>query len=113
MRTGPAFHWTARDQLAYNRFLARTAHRLGLAIGLKNDLAQVKSLEPRFDFAVVEQCFEFDECRKLRPFLRAGKSVFAVEYNLPRSKFCRVASKARISAIRAEPDLAGAAVPCA
>jgi hypothetical protein len=110
-RTG--FPLAARDQLTYNRFLARTAHRLGLAVGLKNDLGQVNALEPRFDFAVVEQCFEFNECGKARPFTRARKPVFEVEYNLSRSKFCRLAQKSRINAISAEPDLAGPAAPCA
>ena len=110
-RTG--FPLTARHQLTYNRFLARTAHRLGLAVGLKNDLDQVKSLEPRFDFAVVEQCFEFNECRKLRPFARARKPVFEVEYNLPRSRFCPTARKLRLSAISAVSDLDGSSYPCA
>ena len=38
------FALTAADQLAYNRFLAATAHALGLAIGLKNDVGQTASL---------------------------------------------------------------------
>jgi hypothetical protein len=72
----------------------------------------VKALEPRFDFAVVEQCFEFDECGKLRPFTQARKPVFEVEYNLPRSRFCRRARQLQINAIRADLDLAGPSAPC-
>jgi hypothetical protein len=109
-RTG--FSLSARDQLAYNRYLARIAHRLGLAIGLKNDFGQAKALEPRFDFAVVEQCFEFDECDRLRPFTGERKPVFEVEYNLPRSKFCPQARRLRLNALSAETDLAGAGTPC-
>jgi hypothetical protein len=46
-RTG--FSLTAADQLAYNRFLADAAHARGMAVGLKNDLDQIATLEPSFD----------------------------------------------------------------
>jgi hypothetical protein len=45
---------TAADQLAYNSWLANTAHGLGLAIALKNDLNQLPQLVPLFDFFVNE-----------------------------------------------------------
>jgi hypothetical protein len=45
---------TADDQLAYNSWLANTAHGLGLAIGLKNDLDHVPQLVGLFDFFVNE-----------------------------------------------------------
>jgi hypothetical protein len=106
------FSLSAQDQLAYNRWIARTAHRLGLAVALKNDFDQIPSLARHFDFAIAEQCFELDECAKLRPFTRAGKAVFDVEYALPRSRFCRAAQKLHISALWARPSLSGAARPC-
>jgi len=34
---------------------------------------------PHFDWALNEQCFEFDECDLLDPFVAAGKAVFGVE----------------------------------
>ncbi|WP_235532911.1 endo alpha-1,4 polygalactosaminidase [Sphingomonas sp. Leaf412] len=71
---------TAAHQIDYNRFLAAEAHRRGLAIALKNDLAQVATLAPDFDFAVNEQCHEYDECSDLSPFGAAGKAVFNAEY---------------------------------
>ncbi|WP_082457202.1 endo alpha-1,4 polygalactosaminidase [Sphingomonas sp. Leaf23] len=71
---------TAAQQLDYNRFLAREAHARGLAIGLKNDLDQIAELEGVFDFAVNEQCHEFDECGQLKPFIAAAKPVFVAEY---------------------------------
>ncbi len=74
------FPLTANDQLAFNRFLAREAHQRGLAIGLKNDLDQVTALQPFFEFAVNEQCHEFDECDLLTPFIDAGKPVLNAEY---------------------------------
>jgi hypothetical protein len=45
---------TAADQLAYNSWLAATAHGLGLAAGLKNDLDQIPQLVGVFDFFVNE-----------------------------------------------------------
>jgi hypothetical protein len=86
-RTG--FPLSARDQLRYNRAIARQAHALGLAIGLKNDLGQVPELVDSYDFAVNEQCFEYGECGRLRPFIRAGKAVFNVEYGRLRCKRSR------------------------
>lgn len=46
------FTLTAADQAAYNTWLADTAHSLGLAVGLKNDLDQLATLQPKFDFFV-------------------------------------------------------------
>jgi hypothetical protein len=74
------FSLTSDDQLAYNRFLANAAHQRGLSIGLKNNLDQVLQLVEYFDFAVNEQCFEYDECALLAPFIEANKAVFNAEY---------------------------------
>jgi len=76
----PGFPLTFNDQLQYNQALAAAAHELGLAIGLKNDLDQVELLQPYFDFAVNEQCFEYEECEMLLPFIEANKPVFNAEY---------------------------------
>ena len=45
---------TAEEQLDFNIWLARTAHELGLGVGLKNDLEQIRDLEPLYDFYVNE-----------------------------------------------------------
>ncbi|NWF65308.1 MAG: endo alpha-1,4 polygalactosaminidase [Chloroflexi bacterium] len=50
--------------------------RHGLSIGLKNDLHQIKDLLPYFDWIVNEECFSFDECDLLLPFVKAVKPVF-------------------------------------
>ena len=76
------------DQLAYNRGLARIAHRHGLAVGLKNDLSQVEDLVGSFEFAINEECFTYHECELLSPFVDAGKPVFHVEYTNSRAEFC-------------------------
>ena len=74
------FPLTAADQLAFNRFIANEAHKRNLSVGLKNDLDQIGELVEYFDFAVNEQCHEFDECDRLQPFIDAGKPVFNAEY---------------------------------
>ncbi len=58
---------TAADQLAYNKWLADTAHSLGLAVGLKNDLDQIVDLVGHFDFFVNEQCMRYQECSMYTP----------------------------------------------
>ena len=74
------FNLTSQDQLAYNRFIANEAHKRGLAVGLKNDLDQISELVEYFDFAVNEQCFEYNECDALLPFINHGKPVLTAEY---------------------------------
>src|SRR6185503_12555875 len=77
------FPLTAEDQLDYNRFLAAEAHARGLAVGLKNDVGQVDDLVADFDFQVNEECFDYDECDTLVPFVDAGKAVFQLQYGDP------------------------------
>lgn len=79
---------TAADQLAFNRFLAAEAHARALSIGLKNDLAQVSALVDDFDWALNEQCFQYDECATLTPFIARKKAVFQVEYGASPSSVC-------------------------
>jgi endo-alpha-1,4-polygalactosaminidase (GH114 family) len=82
------FPLTSGDQLAYNLWLASQAHERDLSVGLKNDLAQIDSLLPHFDWALNEECFFYDECSLLDPFVAAGKAVFGVEYVGDPSHFC-------------------------
>lgn len=93
------FPLTAKDQIRFNRWIAREAHEVGLGVGLKNDGPQAKQLVGNFDFAVVEQCFQYDECGQYRPFVRKGKAVFSVEYELKNSEFCARAKKIRFASI--------------
>ncbi|MEO0494033.1 MAG: endo alpha-1,4 polygalactosaminidase [Actinomycetota bacterium] len=77
--TGLSFTW--EEQLAYNRWTAEQAHARALAVGLKNSTSQVPHLVDVYDFAVNEECFNYDECETLLPFIEAGKPVFHVEYD--------------------------------
>jgi hypothetical protein len=74
------FALTASDQIDFNRYLATSAHALGLAVALKNDVAQLEALQPSFDFAVNEQCHEYSECGAYSVFTAQGKPVFNAEY---------------------------------
>jgi hypothetical protein len=74
------FALTASDQIDYNRTLAASAHAQGLAVALKNDVAQLEALQPSFDFAVNEQCHEYAECGGYSVFTTQGKPVFNAEY---------------------------------
>ncbi len=75
------FNITYNDQLKYNIFLANEAHKLGLSVGLKNDLFQIKDLVSYFDFAINEECHQFNECDILNPFIENEKPVFNIEYS--------------------------------
>jgi hypothetical protein len=106
------FHLTGAEQLRYDIFLANTAHRLGLAVALKNDLQQIPVLLKYFDFAVDEQCFQYDECLTaqnggygLNEFTAAHKAVFDIEYQLKLARFCPEAIKDHFNALRKGLDL--------
>ncbi|MFG3493752.1 endo alpha-1,4 polygalactosaminidase [Streptomyces sp. NPDC047928] len=106
------FPLTAADQLRYNRLIARLAHDRGLSVGLKNDLDQIPQLVGDFDFAVNEQCAEYDECEALTPFLDAGKAVFHVEYELGTAEFCPQARRMGMSSILKKYELGVWRKPC-
>ena len=100
------FALTAADQLAFNREIAAEAHRRRLSVGLKNDLNQITDLVVDFDFSVNEQCFEFDECDLLLPFIKAGKPLLNAEYRKAyvddasrRKVLCTEASNRRFSTL--------------
>ena len=111
-RTG--FPLTAADQLRFNRWVAKQVHRRGMSVALKNDPEQASKLVRQFDFAVVEQCFQYHECGRFSPFVRRGKAVFVAEYETAPARFCARAAGLRFSAIRKSYDLfARPWIPCA
>jgi hypothetical protein len=98
-RTG--FPLTQADQLDYNKFLASEAHARGLAVGLKNDVEQIDELLDWFDFAVNEECFSYDECDELIPFIEDDKPVFQIEYGTMRKarRICLAAEERGLSSL--------------
>jgi hypothetical protein len=107
------FPLSYQNQITYDTFLATYTHALGLSVVLKNDNAQIKDLQPLFDLALDEQCFEYAECATETPFIGAGKAVLEVEYNLSPAQFCPQARILKLSAARANLDLDGTSwIPC-
>ena len=109
---GTGFPLTAQDQINYNTFLANQAHARGLSVALKNDLDQVQALLPYFDWALNEQCFQYNECNTLVPFITAGKAVFEVEYSLSTSQFCPQANALNFNAMQKDLNLDAFRIPC-
>ena len=94
------FNLTPNDQLAFNKFLSQSAHSRGLLIGLKNDLDQIVELVSYFDWIITEECFFYNECDLLTPFLDNGKPVFLIEYELAPAEFCPEARQMGINALQ-------------
>jgi hypothetical protein len=89
---------TAAHQLRYNRMIANTAHQLGMSVGLKNDLDQLPQLVSYYDFAVNEQCFQYNECSAYTStFVQQDKAVFGAEYQGNPAVFCPKANQMKLS----------------
>jgi hypothetical protein len=96
---------SAATQLDYNQRLANLAHGYGLTVALKNDLGQLADLLPYFDYAINEQCFQFQECDNnpapgYAGWVGAGKAVFQVEYRRSPRRFCALANAANFNSIK-------------
>jgi len=94
------FPLTAQDQLAYDIWIADQAHARGLSVGLKNDLDQIPDLVPYFDWLLNEQCFQYNECDQLLPFIQAGKPVFGIEYQGNSTEFCPQANAMNFNTLK-------------
>ena len=102
------FPLTYADQLKYALWLAEEAHARGLAIGQKNAPDQVKDLVNIYDFAITEDCFAYGWCDQMKPYIEAGKPVFAAEYTDMGINFasaCKVGKELGLSMILKERDL--------
>ena len=83
--TNPSgFPLTYADQ-PYNLWLAEAAHERGLSVGLKNDLDQIPDLVAQFDWALDEQCFQYEECDlRCRSSRRAKQSLASSTSLIPK-----------------------------
>jgi Glycoside-hydrolase family GH114 len=89
----------------YVEWLAATAHALGLAAFQKNDVDQSTALQPFLDGAIDEQCFQYNECTALQPYLTAHKPVLEAEYASVPSSYCPTANLDNINAVRFDLNL--------
>eukprot|EP00122_Pirum_gemmata_P017923 Pgem_evm1s16797 len=64
-----------QHQKRYIEWQLRFAHKLGLAIGMKNAVELVNDYVDQYDFAINENCFEYEECNLLKAFSDHGKAV--------------------------------------
>lgn len=99
------FGITRADQLRFNRWVARQVHSRGMSVALKNDGRQADRLVHAFDFAIVEQCFQYHECGYYRTFVSHGKAVFETEYELQPARYCKTALAIHFSSIHKAYDL--------
>jgi hypothetical protein len=107
------FPLTADDQLAFNRWLADESRERGLAPGLKGTVELAPQLVDDFDWALVEQCIQYEECDGFQPFVDAGKAVFVVEYEGTREEVCGAAADLEgMTVVLADLDLDGPVDPC-
>ena len=106
------FPLTYANQITYNKYIADAAHARGLGIGLKNDLDQIKDLVSVYDWQINEECFDYNECDLLAPFIAAGKPVHNIEYNLTTSQFCSKANAMNFDSLKKNLSLDAARTPC-
>lgn len=106
------FPLTYEDQINYNIWLAETAHARGLAVGLKNDILQIVDLVSYFDWELNEECFQYNECAYLEPFIDAGKPVFGIEYIGSPDDFCPLANEANFDWLKKNLELDAWRIPC-
>jgi hypothetical protein len=108
------FSISQAQNVAFDTTLAGYAHSLGLGWALKNgdDPSFAKSMEPVADFAIDEQCFQYSECEALLPFIKAGKAVFEVEYQLTNDQFCAQANAMGFASMRKNLALDPPRWPC-
>jgi hypothetical protein len=102
----PGFPITEAENLSYDRAIAAMGHAMGLSVGLKNLPENAPSLEPDFDWALNEQCYEFGECSYFeKSFIAKGKAVWDVEYN--QAPNCSKATGAHLNAQERDLNLVG------
>jgi len=72
---------TKEENIEFLKWLGSTAHKYGLAIGLKNCHDIIDRVSDYFDFAINENCGTAGDCHYYKNFLKSGKPVFAITYN--------------------------------
>ncbi len=71
---------TYADGLAYNKWIADTAHKMGLLVFWKNSLDMIKDIVDDFDAIINEEALHFNETENLKMFYDKNKPVWVFEY---------------------------------
>jgi Glycoside-hydrolase family GH114 len=74
------FPLTEKDGIDYANWLANEAHSRGLNIGQKNASEIATQLEPGFDWALTEDCYDQHWCADVSVYVDHDKPVFMSEY---------------------------------
>lgn len=78
-RTGKVFTLDQAKSIAFVQNMAKVAHDNSIAIGLKNAIEILPSVQGVVEFAVNEQCVAQKECSSYNSFVQT-KPVFHIEY---------------------------------
>jgi hypothetical protein len=109
----PGFPITTVDQTSWYLQVAAEAHARHLSVGMKNGMESVNAATVNaFDWALNEECFQYNECGTLLPFVRAGKAVFQTEYQGNPASFCPVARQDGFSSMLKDLNLDAWRVAC-
>ena len=115
------------DIVHFSRFASIIQSRLDLAVQKKCDGVEPDNVDgydndTGFDLTyadqliynrwLAEQCFEYEECDQLLPFITQNKAVLGVEYELGTDEFCKQANELNFSWLQMEYELAGSRVAC-
>jgi hypothetical protein len=107
------FNLSKQDQINFLTFLANESHKRGMTIALKNATDLVTTLVSSFDFAVVEECFKYNECEAYSPFILQNKAVLNAEYSAYSTSICSRAKTLKFSTVFFNLDLNGTVYnPC-
>jgi hypothetical protein len=102
----PGFPITEAENISYDLAIAAMGHTMGLSMGLKNLPENAPSLEPHFDWALDEQCYQYDECSYFETsFIAKGKAAWDVEYD--QAPDCSEANMAHLNAQKRDLNLVG------
>lgn len=104
------FRLSNREQITYDTWLAKQSHQRGLSVGLKNAVGLADALVSKFDWALNEQCYAYNECGVyMSSFINANKAVFWVEYQSemkqPFAKYCAYSKALHLNFLDKNMDL--------
>lgn len=106
------FSISKNNSISYLKALAREAQSRGLLIGLKNSAEIASSLSGTMNFAVVEECFEYNECGSYSSFVSKKKPVFIIEYSSGSRSMCNKADNLGMNLAFFDLDLDGKMKAC-
>lgn len=103
------------DAIRYATTLAHVAHGLGLRIAQKNAPDLTGALQPHFDMAISDGCFEKGICEHFAAYPKANKPAFNAEYtdtDIEFGKACAEGARLNINMIRKDRTVSAPVITC-